>query len=47
MLEMQYRQSPVETWKRRQRRQRIFSGIVVVALLAVLISGWLYIYGVL
>ena len=47
MLEMQNRQSPVETWKRHQRRQRVFSGIVVAILLAAMICGWLHIYGVL
>jgi len=47
MVDMQYRQSPVEMWKRHRRRQRIFSGIIVVALLAVLIGGWLHVYGAL
>jgi hypothetical protein len=41
MVDMQYRQSPVEMWKRHRRRQHIFSGIIVVALLAALIGGWL------
>ena len=36
------RQSPALTWKRRQRRQRIFSAVVTTLLLAAVLYGWLF-----
>jgi hypothetical protein len=45
-LEMNHQRSQVETWKRQQRRQRIFGAIVVVVLTAAVIGGWLHVYGV-
>jgi hypothetical protein len=47
MLDMQHRQSPVETWKRRRRRQHIMSAIVIVVLFATFLYGWLYVFGAL
>jgi hypothetical protein len=40
-------QSPAETWKRRRRRQQIFGAVIIAVLLAALVYGWLYVYGVL
>ena len=40
------RQSPVLTWKRRQRRQRIFGAVVTALLLAAVLYGWLYVFKV-
>jgi hypothetical protein len=45
MLEI-HRHSPVEAWKRQQRRQHILSAIAIIILSAALLYGWLYIYGV-
>ena len=41
-----YRQSPALTWKRRQRRQRIFGAVVTALLLAAMLYGWLYVFKV-
>jgi hypothetical protein len=38
---MSHQQSLAQTWKRRQRRQRILVAVVIVALLAALAYGWL------
>jgi hypothetical protein len=46
MLDVGHRQSPVETWKRRQRRRHILSAIAIIVLFAALLYGWLYVYGV-
>jgi cell division protein FtsB len=43
---MSHQQSLAQTWKRRQRRQRILVGVVIVVLLAALIYGWLHVFGV-
>ena len=40
------RQSPALTWKRRQRRQRIFGAVVTALLLAAVLYGWLYVFKV-
>jgi len=47
MSAMSQQQSPAQTWKRRQRRQRILAGIVAAALLAALAYGWLHVFGML
>jgi flagellar biosynthesis/type III secretory pathway M-ring protein FliF/YscJ len=43
---MYQQQSLAQTWKRRQRRQRIMVAVVIVALLAALVCGWLYVFGI-
>ena len=40
------RQSPALTWKRRQRRQRIFGAVVTALLFAAVLYGWLYVFKV-
>ena len=40
------RQSPALTWKRRQRRQRIFGAVVIALLLAAVLYGWLHVFKV-
>jgi cell division protein FtsB len=45
MSAMSQQQSLAQTWKRRQRRQRILVGVVVTALLAALAYGWLHVFG--
>jgi hypothetical protein len=45
MLEMQHQHSPVEAWKRRQRRQNILGAIAIIVLSAALLYGWLHTYG--
>jgi len=39
-------QSPALTWKRHQRRQRIFGAVVTALLLAAVLYGWLYVFKV-
>jgi hypothetical protein len=46
MLTTYYRESPALTWKRRQRRQRIFGAVVTALLLAAMLYGWLYVFKV-
>src|SRR5262245_6002401 len=46
MSAMSHQQSLAQTWKRRQRRQRILVAVVIVALLAALIYGWLHVFGI-
>jgi flagellar biosynthesis/type III secretory pathway M-ring protein FliF/YscJ len=43
---MYHQQSLAQTWKRRQRRQRIMVAVIIVALLAALLYGWLYVFGI-
>jgi flagellar biosynthesis/type III secretory pathway M-ring protein FliF/YscJ len=43
---MHHQQSLAQTWKRRQRRQRIMVAVIIVALLAALLYGWLYVFGI-
>jgi flagellar biosynthesis/type III secretory pathway M-ring protein FliF/YscJ len=43
---MSQQQSPAQTWKRRQRRQRIMVAVIVVALLAALAYGWLHVFDI-
>jgi cell division protein FtsB len=43
---MSHQQSLAQTWKRRQRRQRILVALVIVVLLAALIYGWLHVFGI-
>jgi type II secretory pathway component PulM len=43
---MSQQRSPAQTWKRRQRRQRIMVAVIVVALLAALAYGWLHVFGI-
>jgi flagellar biosynthesis/type III secretory pathway M-ring protein FliF/YscJ len=38
--------SLAQTWKRRQRRQQILVVGVIAVLFAVLICGWLYVFGI-
>jgi hypothetical protein len=40
------RKSPALTWKRRQRRQQIFSAVVTALLLAAVLYGWLSVFKV-
>jgi hypothetical protein len=40
------RQSQALTWKRRQRRQRIFGVVVTALLFAAALYGWLYVFKV-
>jgi hypothetical protein len=46
MSAMSHQQSLAQTWKRRQRRQRILVALVIVVLLAALIYGWLHVFGI-
>jgi type VI protein secretion system component VasF len=39
--------SPAQVWERRRRRRQFFAWIVTVLLLAALVYGWLWVYGVL
>jgi hypothetical protein len=45
MSAMSQQQSLAQTWKRRQRRQRVLVAVVVAALLAALAYGWLHVFG--
>jgi len=45
MSAMSQQQSLAQTWKRRQRRQRILVAVVIAALLAALAYGWLHVFG--
>ena len=46
MLITYNQQSPALTWKRHQRRQRIFGAVVTALLLAAVLYGWLYVFKV-
>jgi hypothetical protein len=46
MSAIHQQQSLAQTWKRRQRRQQILVGGVIAVLLAALICGWLYVFGI-
>jgi hypothetical protein len=45
MSAMSQQQSLAQTWKRRQRRQRVLVAVVIAALLAALAYGWLHVFG--
>jgi type II secretory pathway component PulM len=45
MSAMSQQQSLAQTWKRRQRRQRVLVAVIVAALLAALAYGWLHVFG--
>ena len=45
MSAMSQQRSLAQTWKRRQRRQRILVAVVIAALLAALAYGWLHVFG--
>jgi hypothetical protein len=38
-------QPPIQTWRQRRRRQRIFGAIVAAVLIAALLYGWLRVFG--
>jgi flagellar biosynthesis/type III secretory pathway M-ring protein FliF/YscJ len=38
--------SLAQTWQRRQRRRQILVAGVIAVLFAVLICGWLYVFGI-
>jgi hypothetical protein len=44
---MRQPQSLPQVWARRRRRQRIVAAVISAVLLAALVYGWLYVYGVL
>jgi flagellar biosynthesis/type III secretory pathway M-ring protein FliF/YscJ len=46
MSAMSQQQSLAQSWKRRQRRQRILVAFVIAALLAALAYGWLHVFGI-
>jgi type II secretory pathway component PulM len=45
MSAMSQQESLAQSWKRRQRRQRIIVAVVIAALLAALVYGWLHVFG--
>jgi hypothetical protein len=38
-------QPSIQRWKERRRRQRIFGVVIVIVLVAVLLYGWLRVFG--
>jgi hypothetical protein len=44
---MRQPQSLPQVWARRRRRQRIFGLIIIAVMIAVVVSAWLKVYGIL